>query len=137
MINIALALYGIVVLGLLAMAVKFGLGPVPAPHHAAAMSQDGVSLTPKLRMVLKGVYQSMAGAYVALAIVIAWTAYGSIRIGHVWPAWALAVAGLCCGLPAAFRSRQVQLATGVRSPWLAAVTMTALMVVAAVVMSLR
>lgn len=131
--TVALILYAVVALGLLAMAAKFGLGPVPAPHHGAALTQDGVAMTPKLEMVLRGVYQAMAGAYLALAIIVAWLAFGPLREGQSWAAWLIAVAGLCTGAPAAFRARQVQQATGTTTPWLAAAALTALAVVASII----
>jgi hypothetical protein len=130
MLTIAVVLYLIVAAGSLAMAAKFGLGPLPAPHHAAALQQDGVDLTPKLRAVLRGVYSAMAGAYLGIAILVIYLALGPIRAGTAGTALALCLAGLCVVVPTAWRAWQFQQETGVSSPWPIAAGQGALMVIA-------
>jgi hypothetical protein len=130
MLTVAVILYVVVAVGLLGMAAKFGLGPVPAPHHAAAIEQDGVTVTPKLEMVLRGIYHAWAGAYLALAILVAYLAIYPIRAGATDVAIAVGIAGVVAGVPAALRSRQVAIAANVSTPWQVAAGLTLLAVLA-------
>jgi len=130
MLTVSVILYLVVAVGLLGMAAKFGLGPVPAPHHAAAIGQDGVKMTPKLDMVLRGIYHAWAGAYLALAVLVGYLAIYPIRSGAKDIAIAVGVAGVVAGVPAALRARQLAVAASVSSPWQMAVGLTVLVVVA-------
>ncbi|MBX3578474.1 MAG: hypothetical protein KF723_14815 [Rhizobiaceae bacterium] len=132
MLTVAVICYFAVAIGLLLMAAKFGLGPVPASHHAAAIHQDGVTVTPKLEMVLRGVYQALAGAYLALAIVVAYLTLYPIWAGDKGIAVMVGVAGVAAGLPAALQSRKVAVAASVSTPWQVAAGLTGLVVLATV-----
>ncbi|MBN9074345.1 MAG: hypothetical protein J0H34_22635 [Rhizobiales bacterium] len=134
MLVTAIVLYCVVALGLLAMAAKFGLGPVPASHHAEAMSQDGVDVTPKLEMVLRGVYQAMAGAYLGLALLVVYLALVPIRAGQSEAAL-IGLASLAVGVPGAYRARQLAIAARVSTPWQMAAILS-LVAVAATILAI-
>ncbi len=135
MLVTAIVLYCVVALGLLAMAAKFGLGPVPASHHAEAMSQDGVDVTPKLEMVLRGVYQAMAGAYLGLALLVVYLALVPIRAGQSEAALIVGLASLAVGVPGAYRARQLAIAARVSTPWQMAAILS-LVAVAATILAI-
>lgn len=132
MLTVAIGLYLVAAIGLLAMAAKFGVGAFPAPHHAQALQRDGIRLTPNLTLVLRGIYRTMAGGFAGLAVLIAYLAIGPLRQGVHGAEYFGLLAGLVAGVPATLASRRLEVATGVSSPWKIAAALTIVVVVGSV-----
>ena len=137
MMTAAIALYLLVALGLAALAVRFGFGPVPAAHHARALEASGTAITATLRMVLRSLQVAIASLLVAGVLFITALALGPIRASN--PLWARAVvtvAPLIPGIVVAVSALRLEIATGQRGPAIQIIGLSAVSILAFALASL-
>ena len=126
--TLGLVLIGLSVLGILAMAAKFGLGPVPADYHAEILARGGTDPVPSpVVTVLGAVYRALAGLLIAVALGLTALALELRAGGGAVVFVAMAGMVLAAGGVTALVTLRVERETGVRTPWRLA---TALVVMA-------
>ncbi len=113
---IATICFVLAALGLLAMAAKYGLGPVPVDYHASIIAADG-EITPGVRKVLLALYRVMGAAMGTAGLLTLVLALGPVRTGQTWAALAIFVAGALVAVTGAWVPYRVERDTGVRTPW--------------------
>lgn len=122
MLDAALALYALVSLGLLAFALRYGVGAVPFGCHAETPARDGAAPGANARLVLRALYRTPAGAPAAP---VAGGAALTLEDAPAATAGLILVASLLAGVPAAPVPRRVEAETGVRTPWRPALALVA------------
>jgi len=131
MLTVSVILYCIASLGALGFAAKYGLGPVPATYHAEILG--GANRVPeRVALVLSVVYRVMGGALFAFALLSVAVALGPLSSGVFWAKLVLPAAGLAVAAPALKLPRDVEQATGVRTPWRPVLGLILLLAVACV-----
>jgi len=125
MLDAALALYALVSLGLLALALRYGVGAVPLGYHAEILARDGAAPGANARLVLGALYRTLAGALAAMALLVAGGAALTLEAAPAATAGLIFAATLLAGVPAALVPRRVEVETGVRTPWRASLALVA------------
>lgn len=120
------------VLGLLALAAKYGLGPVPADYHARIFARDGTSPSPGVLTVLGALYRAVAGMLVAVALGLAVLAMQLRAGGGVAVLLGMVGMVLAAGGVTALVTWQVERRTGVRTPWRLAMALVIIALLGAV-----
>ena len=129
MLTTSVLLYCIAALGAAANAVKYGRGPIPADYHTEILDRDG-GATQSAKMILAVVYRVMAGAILAFALLAAAVALGPLASGALWAKLVLPVASVAIAGPAMMMPRNLERATGVRTPWRPTLGLMLLVIVA-------
>lgn len=98
-------------------AVKYGRGPVPVTYHRLILEQEGKPLSPHQTLILTALYRALAGAMLAIGLLIVALSLGPIRAGALWAESALLLAGAAFVSGSAVTPYRVEQITGVQTPW--------------------
>lgn len=130
-----LALHLLAALGVIGLAAKYAFGPVPAAYHAQIFERAGETPSPAVLMVLRAVYQALAGILVAVAIGIAALSFAGWRGGATLPViGALTAIAFAAGGVSALVTWRMARGTGVRTPWRPALGLMVTVLVGAALM---
>ena len=127
MLTVSVILYCIAAAGMIGLAAKYGFGPVPADYHAEIL---GSSPAPETLIILRVLYKVFAATLFALAWALVCLAVWVLAAGAIWASFAIFAAAMIVGIPSTVVTRQVEIATGVRTPWRAAAALSVLSAVA-------
>lgn len=130
MLMIAIALFVICALGLCAMGVKFGFGPVPADYHLKIMGLSKSDLTTQQITVFSAIYRVMGAAFFGLAIAVASLSIFAVSLDLMWAKLTVLIAGLVAGIPALRMTYSIQKKTGVETPWKPAAAIVTILILA-------
>lgn len=100
--------------GVVAMALKYGRGPVPASYHKDIL---GEPISENVLMVLNALYRVFGAALAALALAGAALAIGPLAQGALWAKFVIFAVVMVVAVPSTIVPRQVEKSTGVRTPW--------------------
>jgi hypothetical protein len=114
MLFVAVILYCLAMAGTAAMALKYGRGPVPVSYHRDII---GDPIPANVLTVLRVLYRVLGAALAALALAGAALALGPLAQGAVWAKFVIFATVLLVAVPSTMVPRQVEKATGVRTPW--------------------
>ncbi len=114
MLNVAVILYCLVMVGVVAMALKYGRGPVPASYHKDIM---GDQIPENILGVLHALYRVLGAAFAALALAGVALALGPLAQGAEWAKFVIFAVVMLVAVPSTMVPWQVEKATGVRTPW--------------------
>ena len=109
-------------------AAKYGRGPVPVTYHKLILEAEGSTLSPGQLLILRGVYRALAGAMLAIGVMIIALTLGPVRDGELWAEVALVLAGTGFVSGSYLTPKRIEEATGVQTPWRLALLMGGLMV---------
>lgn len=98
-------------------ALKYGRGPVPLAYHRDILDKEGTELTPHMTMVLTALYRALAGAMLAMGVMIVALSLGPVRAGAFWAEVAVLLAGAAFVAGSSVTPYRVELASGVQTPW--------------------
>jgi len=127
MLGVAVALYCLAMAGVAAMALKYGRGPVPQDYHKAIL---GDQIPDAVLTVIGALYRVFGAALAALALAGAALALGPLAQGALWAKFVIFAVAVLVAVPSMIVPRQVENATGVRTPWRIAAVLLAVSVVA-------
>jgi hypothetical protein len=113
--------------GMAAMALKYGRGPVPLDYHKDIL---GDPIPEDVLTVIGALYRVFGAAMAALALAGAALALGPLAQGAMWAKFIIFAVILLVAIPSMIVPRQVENATGVRTPWRVAAVLLAVSVVA-------
>ncbi len=127
---LSLVLYGLAALGTLFVAATYLFGTVPTRYHREVLEKDDTPLTPGLELVMTALCRVlgaglMASGIAALLFALDLEASDPLAL-KIRP---LLIA-LIVGVPCVIYPHRVETATGVRTPWRAAVALVAVMLAA-------
>ena len=115
-----------------AFGVIYLLRPQFMPYHAVAVGMRWEEVGRPFQVLILGLMRVFGGSLLAAAFIGAVLLAFPLRQGAPWARWALPVHGLIVACASLYGTLYVQLNTGARSPWLAAVLAVVLLVVGAV-----
>lgn len=118
-------LFCVAAFGAALMGVKYAVGPVPAGYHRKILEKDA-GISDDLRLVLAALYRVMGGALIGLAVLTAALALGPVAEGDSRAAIAAFAGAAAAAVPAIIVPRQVERASGVRTPWRAGAVLLAI-----------
>ncbi len=128
--TLSLALYGLSAMGAIVLAAGYMVGDVPKPYHQEIFDQEGQEVTPGLKLILTALFRILgAGVLATAASIFVFAAQideGDPMLAKLRPL----LVGLIVAVPASILPRRVEAATGVRTPWRAAVALTAVLLAA-------
>jgi hypothetical protein len=130
MILASQALFALAAAGLLGLAARYGLGAVPLPYHAEIMSRGGGAPGEGGLAVLRAVYRSLAAAFAGFALLVLGAAVVLLPGAPAATAGLIMAASLAAAIPTALATRGVERASGVRTPWRAAVALAGVVILA-------
>ncbi|WP_299988108.1 hypothetical protein [uncultured Ruegeria sp.] len=131
MLFLSVILYLAASLGVLAMGIKYVRAEPSLDYHAEITKND--ELSEATLRILGALYKVMGGGFLSLGIVLAMLALFGVSNDLLWAKLAILVGALVAGSFSAFFPREVERATGVRTPWRIAALLTALVGVAFVI----
>jgi hypothetical protein len=118
-------------------AMKYGMGPVPLNYHKLILDKERTALTPYQSMILRGLYRALAGALLAIGLLIIALSLGPVREGELWAEVAVLLAGGAFVSGSYLTPRRVEEETGVQTPWRLALLMGGLLVIGFVLAQLN
>jgi hypothetical protein len=114
MLSAAVAIYCLAMVGVAAMALKYGRGPVPLDYHKDIL---GDQIPETVLTVIHALYRVLGAAMAALALAGAALALGPLAQGAMWAKFVTFAIIVLVAVPSMFVPRQVEKTTGVRTPW--------------------
>ena len=117
MLYVSVILYCLAMAGTAAMALKYGRGAVPLDYHRNII---GDPVPENVVIVVHALYRVFAAALAALALAGTALALGPLAQGAVWARLVIFAVVLLIAVPSMLVPRQVEITTGVRTPWRAA-----------------
>ncbi len=121
-------------LGVFAMGLKYIRAVPPLDYHAEITKDD--ELSEATLRVLGALYKVMGGGFLSLGIVLAMLTLFGVWNDLLWAKLAILIGALVAGGFSALFPRQVEKATGVRTPWRIAALLTSLVGFAFVISAL-
>ena len=125
------ALFGLAVVGLIALSAKYLFGPAPADYHRQILAYDGVDDVEPLRRLFRALYVLIGSAFLSIALGVGALAAGPVLAGS---GQAVAIAtgmALVAGVPSGVVAWQAERRTDVRTPWRSAAALTGLVLAGA------
>jgi len=130
MLIAAVVMYLLVALAFAAFAAKFTLGPVPADYHQKVFDKLDVTIKDGHAMVIRALYQVMSAGFVALALGIVGLALFGVWGNVMWAKVLVFVVGMFASVSTLMVTRNVEIRTGVRTPWRVAAFISVLLILA-------
>ena len=113
------------------MGIKYIRAKPPLDYHAEITKAD--ELSEATLKVFGALYKVMGGGFLALGIILAMLTLFGVWNNIFWAKLAILVGTLIAGGFSALIPREVEQATGVRTPWRIAAALTTLTIVAFVI----
>jgi hypothetical protein len=117
MLTVAVGLYCFAALGTFAMAIVYGVAPVPTAYHREILKMDGSDKGANALRIISALCRVLGGAFAALAFMLVWLALVPISADVFSAKLAALVAGLAVAIPSLIIPLQIEKDTGIRTPW--------------------
>lgn len=130
MLSYSVILFCLAGLGIVVMALRYGLAEPPLEYHAEMFRQAGAPPHDVHLMLIGGLYRVIGAAMFSFAIFQIGISLGPIANGEIWARWLLLITGLVLGIPSVMVSLEMERITKVNTPWRIAAGLLVLTVLA-------
>jgi hypothetical protein len=131
MLSLGVILYLLVSVGMMAMGIKYIRAKPPMGYHAEITKAD--ELGEATLKVFGALYKVMGGGFLSLGIMLVMVTLFGVWNDALWAKLTIPLVALIAGGFFALIPRELEQATGVRTPWRIAAALTALTIVAFVI----
>ena len=131
MLSLSVILYLLVSAGVIAMGIKFIRANPLLDYHAEITKAD--ELGDATLMVIGALYKVVGGGFLSLGIVLVMITVFGVWNDFFWAKLTILLGTLIAGGISALIPREVEQATGVRTPWRIPATLTALTIAAFII----
>ena len=126
----AFACYLLTTIVLAAFGVRYFFATELTPYHAAALGQSISAMPANHQITFVTLYRAVGTGMLSTALAMAFLLFYPFQRAEIWARWALTAVGLCFAGLTAYSTLAFKAATGIASPWPAAVGVTVLIVIA-------